>query len=65
MSAPGRRLHAVDAAGTDVTDAHFVVEGDRVVTTAPATPVMMTRTVAAARKDCLFYVSTELPPPEL
>ena len=55
-------LHAVDARGTDVTDTHFVVDGDRVVTTSAATPVMMTRTVAAARKDCLFYLSTELPP---
>ena len=61
----GLPLHAVASDGTDVTMAHFTVEGNRVVTTAPATPVMMTRTVAAARKDCLFYVSTELPPPEL
>ena len=58
-------LRAIAADGTDVTDAHFAVEDDRVVTTVPTTPVMMTRTVAAARKDCLFYVSTELPPPEL
>ena len=58
-------LHARTADGLDVTDAHFVVDGDCVVTTVPTTPVMMTRTVAAARKDCLFYVSTELPPPEL
>jgi hypothetical protein len=58
-------LHAVTATGHDVTGSHFAVDGDRVVTTVPTTPVMMTRTVAAARKDCLFYVSTELPPPEL
>jgi hypothetical protein len=31
----------------------------------PTTPVMMTRTVEAARKDCLFYLATELPPPRL
>ncbi len=61
----GLPLHAVAADGTDVTAAHFAVEEDRVVTTVPTTPVMMTRTVAAARKDCLFYVSTELPAPEL
>jgi hypothetical protein len=58
-------LQARKADGTDVTDQHFAVNGNRVVTTVPTTPVMMTRTVAAARKDCLFYVSTELPPPEL
>lgn len=58
-------LHAVAADGTDVTGDHFAVDDDRVVTTVATTPVMMTRTVAAARKDCLFYVSTELPPPEL
>ena len=58
-------LQAHDADGVDVTDDHFTVRGDEVVTTRPTTPVMMTRTVAAVRKDCLFYVSTELPPPEL
>ena len=58
-------LHACDADGADVTEDHFAVHGDQVVTTIPTTPVMMTRTVAAARKDCLFYVSTELPAPEL
>ena len=58
-------LQAVAADGTDVTADHFAVEDGRVVTTRQTTPVMMTRTVAAARKDCLFYVSTQLPPPEL
>lgn len=58
-------LQAAAADGTDVTATHFAVEGDRVVTTAPTTPVMMTRTVDAARRDCLFYVSTGLPPPQL
>lgn len=58
-------LQAAAADGTDVTATHFAIEGERVVTTAPTTPVMMTRSVAAARRDCLFYVSTELPPPEL
>ena len=58
-------LLARAADGADVTHDHFAVRGDEVVTTRPTTPVMMTRTVAAARKDCLFYVSTELPPPEL
>jgi hypothetical protein len=56
-------VRAVDAAGNDVTGEHFRVLDGAVVTTAATTPVMMTRTVEAARKDCLFYVTTELPPP--
>jgi hypothetical protein len=58
-------LLALDAAGDDVTSEHFAVIDGAVVTTCAATPVMMTRTVAAARKDCLFYLATELPPPAL
>lgn len=58
-------LEAAAPDGTDVTATHFAIDGDRVVTAAPTTPVMMTRTVDAARRDCLFYVSTELPSPEL
>lgn len=58
-------LQALDARGHDVTDEFFALEDDLVVTRCPVTPVMMTRTVAAARKDCLFYVSVELPPPTL
>jgi hypothetical protein len=58
-------LRAVDAFGSDVTEEHFDVEGDTLVVTSPTTPVMMTRTVEAARKDCLFYLATELPPPGL
>ena len=58
-------VRAADADGEDVTDEHFSVVDGAVVTTSPMTPVMMTRTVEAARKDCLFYVSTELPPPAL
>lgn len=61
----GLPVRAVAADGTDVTDDHFLVDGARVVMTTPTTPVMMTRTVEAARKDCLFYVSTELPSPDL
>ncbi len=56
---PGASLPvAVTASdGTDVTHDHLtVVDGD-VVLLNRATPVMMTRTVAAARKDCLFYLS--------
>lgn len=56
-------IRAVDATGQDVTGDHFTIDGGLLVTTVPATPVMMTRTVAAARKDCLFYLATELTPP--
>jgi hypothetical protein len=58
-------LRAVTAAGDDVTAEHFHVVDGAVLTSIPTTPVMMTRTVEAARKDCLFYVATELPPPAL
>jgi hypothetical protein len=62
---PGSALpvRATDADGRDVTDEHFEVAGDQVVMRIAATPVMMTRTVTAARKDCLFYLATELPSP--
>ena len=56
-------LHAIDSEGTDVTDEHFEVVGQHLVVTAPGTPVMMTRTVEATRKDCLFYLATERPAP--
>lgn len=58
-------LEALDAEGKDVTDQHFTIVEDTLITTQPVTPVMMTRTVEAARKDCLFYLATELPPPHL
>lgn len=40
------------------------IDGDRLVLTRAATPVMMTRTVEAVRKDCLVYLAVEetLPP---
>ena len=62
---PGRPLpvRARAADGRDVTAEHFAVVDGTVVVTMPTTPVMMTRTVEAARKDCLFYLATELPPP--
>lgn len=56
-------LYAIDPDGHDVTDEHFEVVGGHVVITTPGTPVMMTRTVAATRKDCLFYLATERPAP--
>ena len=64
---PGRPLpvRARAADGRDVTAEHFAVVDGTVVVTTPTTPVMMTRTVEAARKDCLFYLATELPPPDV
>ncbi len=57
-------LRVVDAAGTDVTHRHLeVAAGGLLRLTRPGTPVMMTRTVEAARKDCLFYLATDLTPP--
>jgi hypothetical protein len=54
-------LSVTAADGTDVTSDHFaVIEGD-VVLLKKATPVMMTRTVEAARKDCLFYLASGAP----
>ncbi len=49
------------ADGSDVTRDHFDVRDGHVVLTRKATPVMMTRTVEAARKDCLFYLSEGAP----
>jgi hypothetical protein len=56
-------LRATDAEGRDVTDEYVDVEADVVLLARTATPVMVTRTVEAARKDCLFYLATEVPPP--
>ncbi|MDX1511339.1 MAG: succinylglutamate desuccinylase/aspartoacylase family protein [Nitriliruptorales bacterium] len=58
-------LQVIDHRGADVTGEHFDVDDGRIVITTSATPVMMTRTEEAARKDCLFYLADELPPPRL
>jgi len=42
--------------GRDVTDAVLALRGDEVVVIVDTTPLMMTRTVDAARKDCLTYL---------
>lgn len=42
----------------DVTRHYVEVDGELVRLTRPVTPVMMTRTAEAARKDCLFYIAT-------
>jgi hypothetical protein len=51
-------LQIIGPEGADVTGQYVTVEDGRVITVRPITPVMMTRTAAAARKDCLFYVAT-------
>ena len=53
-------LRATDAHGKDVTDDHFRIVGDAVVFSQSSTPIMMTKTVEAARKDCLFYLANRL-----
>ena len=53
-------VRATDAAGADVTDDYFTLQDGALVTRVATTPVMMTRTVEAARKDCLFYLADEL-----
>ena len=59
---PGAALPVTVTApdGRDVTDDYFAVHNGSVVTTRTTTPVMMTRTVEAARKDCLYYLATSL-----
>ena len=52
-------LRAVDARGRDVTAEHLAVADGEVALRRTSVPVMMTRTVAATRKDCLFYLATE------
>lgn len=52
-------LRVVDAAGRDVTGERLTVTPHgEVVTRQPQVPVMMVRTVAAARKDCLCYLAS-------
>lgn len=58
-------VRAHGSGGCDVTDKYLAVVDGRLLLTEPSIPVMMTRTVAAARQDCLFYLATGLPPPEL
>ncbi len=64
---PGGSLPLVATAshGADVTDEHFEVVDGAVMFKKQATPVMMTRTVEAARKDCLFYLATARRPEEV
>jgi hypothetical protein len=42
-----------------------VTDGGLVATRHDTIPVMMTRTVSAARKDVLFYMADQLPGPGL
>lgn len=49
--------------GEDVSGEYLAIEDGRVLLTQAVTPVMMTRTVVAARKDCLFYIASPKQPP--
>jgi hypothetical protein len=54
-------LRAVDTDGSDVTTELLAFDADGTIrVVAPATPLMMTRTVAAARADCLTYLLARL-----
>jgi hypothetical protein len=56
----GAPLRAVEVDGTDVTASLLEFDGSTIRVAAAATPLMMTRTVAAARADCLTYLLTRL-----
>jgi hypothetical protein len=62
-------LVVLDPGGSDVTDQVVTVRDGQVVVTIDTVPLMMTRTVDAARKDCLTYLldtaspATGMPPP--
>ncbi len=54
---------ALESDGTDTAESLFAIdEHANLVTRGEIVPVMMTRTVEAARKDVLFYVADELTP---
>ncbi len=58
-------LEVVAPDGRDVTADLLTVQDGQVVLTRPATPVMMTRTVTAVRKDCLTYLAVDPTRPPL
>lgn len=49
-------IRVVDTDGTDVTDELLEIVDDEVRVRVATTPLMMTRTVAATRADCLTYL---------
>jgi hypothetical protein len=55
---PGRHdaIRVLDTDGSDVTDELLVAVGEEVRVRVAATPLMMTRTIAATRADCLTYL---------
>jgi hypothetical protein len=55
---PGRHdaIRVLDTDGSDVTGELLAVVGDEVRVRAAVTPLMMTRTIAATRADCLTYL---------
>jgi succinylglutamate desuccinylase len=53
-------LRAIDVDGRDVTDELLDMRDGTVRVIAAGTPMMMTRTVAAARMDCLTYLLTRI-----
>jgi hypothetical protein len=55
---PGREgaVRVLDTDGSDVTDELLFTSGGEVRVRVAATPLMMTRTIAATRADCLTYL---------
>jgi hypothetical protein len=55
---PGRHdaVRVLDTDGSDVTDEMLFADGDELRVRVGATPLMMTRTIAATRADCLTYL---------
>lgn len=51
-----RSLRVIDIDGSDVSDALLTIERGEVRVRTATTPLMMTRSVAAARADCLTYL---------
>jgi hypothetical protein len=49
-------IRVIDTDGSDVTAELLVTVGDEVRVRVAATPLMMTRTIAATRADCLTYL---------
>jgi hypothetical protein len=58
-----RSVRVLDTDGADVTDVLLVVDRGEVHVRTVTTPLMMTRTVAATRADCLTYLLERAEPP--
>ena len=55
-------VEAQDEHGSDVTDAYFAVDEDRLVTRLPVMPSMLTLDTDIIRQDCLCYLMERMEP---